>query len=202
MHAQVGHFIYVSSASVIYPNPTPYSLSKIAAEDIVTTSGLRYTIVRPTLVYGEIGGLEFDMYLAYLKKYPIVPFIGSGASVKRPVFVGDVNDAMLALCDNEKAIGKTYNLSGGEAISMIDFTKLCLRGLGLSHKPIVHIPVWLCMVIARIMALVMNDPPLKWQVIAGITQDANLDPSDTMNDLGYKPLGVSETLPRFFPRKK
>ena len=31
----VKHFIYVSSASVTYPAPTPYSLSKRAAEEIV-----------------------------------------------------------------------------------------------------------------------------------------------------------------------
>jgi NADH dehydrogenase len=197
----VGHFIYVSSASVTYPAPTPYSLSKRRAEEIVKNSGLSFTILRPTLVYGEKGGQEFDMYLNYLKKFPVVPFIGNGAPLKRPVYVEDVNAGLLAVCGNEKSFGKTYNLSGGEAVSMIDFTRLCLKLTGMGHKPVIHLPVWLCRVIAVLMKLVMSDPPLKWQVIAGITQDANLDPSEAMADLGYSPAKVSEQLPKVFPRK-
>jgi nucleoside-diphosphate-sugar epimerase len=199
--AGVGHFIYVSSASVTYPAPTPYSLSKRRAEDIVKKSGLAFTILRPTLVYGEKGGQEFDMYLNYLKKFPVVPFIGSGASLKKPVYVEDVNAGLLAVCGNEKTYGKTYNLSGGEAVSMISFTRLCLSLMGMERTPVIHLPVWLCRTIAGLMKLVMSDPPLKWQVIAGIIQDANLDPFEATADLGYSPVRVSEGLPKVFPRK-
>jgi nucleoside-diphosphate-sugar epimerase len=199
--AHVRHFIYVSSASVLYPKPTPYSLSKQKAEDIVVKSGLPRTIVRPTLVYGEKGGQEFDLYLGYLKRFPAVPFIGSGMSLKRPVYVEDVTAGLLAICDNEKARGKTYNLSGGEAISMLDFSLLCLKCMGMERKPIIHVPIWLCMTISLLMRFVMKDPPLKWQVIAGITQDANLDPACAMEDLSYAPKRVSEQLPKVFPRK-
>jgi len=199
--SNVTHFIHVSSASVVYPVPTPYSLSKIKAEEIVKKSGLNYTILRPTLVYGENGGLEFDIYLDYLKKFPFVPFIGKGNAIKRPVYVEDVIDGLYAVCDNLKTFGKIYNLSGGEPISMMNFTKLCLRLLGIPNKPIICIPVFLCKVIAKIMKLFMDDPPLKWQTIAGIITDANLDPSEAALDLGYKPKNVSLQLPKVFPRK-
>jgi NADH dehydrogenase len=201
MQSNVGHFVHVSSASVVYLRPTPYSLSKRNAEEIVTKSGLPFTIIRPTLVYGEKGGQEFDMYLDYLRKFPIVPFIGSGSSLKRPVYVEDIISGLLALCDNKASFGKVYNFSGQEALSIADFSRLCLKCLGAGNKPIVHLPVWMCSAIARLMALVMKDPPLKWQVIAGITQDANLDPSEAMADLGYAPKKVSEWLPKVFPRK-
>jgi nucleoside-diphosphate-sugar epimerase len=200
--AGVRHFIYVSSASVTYPAPTPYSLSKRKAEEIVTCSGLNYTIIRPTLVYGERGGLEFDLYLDYLKKYPIVPFIGRGAALKRPVYVGDIIAGLIALHGKKKTYGKTYNFSGAEAMSIRQFSRLCLKLLNKGAKPIVALPVSLCMIIAEILARVMKNPPLKWQVIAGITQDANLDPSSAMEDLGYRPAKISERLPQCFPRKK
>jgi NADH dehydrogenase len=199
--AKIRHFVYVSSASVTYPRPTPYSLSKRAAEEIVKTSGLSYTILRPTLVYGESGGQEFDIYLDYLKKFPIVPFIGNGAALKRPMYVEDVNAGILAVCGNEKSYGKMYNLSGGEAISMIDFTRQCLKLLGRAHKPVIKLPVWFCRALALLMKLVVADPPLTWQMIAGIIQDANLDPEEAIRDLGYAPEKVSEQLPRVFPRK-
>ncbi len=199
--AKIRHFVYISSASVTYPRPTPYSLSKRAAEEIVKRSGLSYTILRPTLVYGEKGGQEFDIYLDYLKKFPVVPFIGNGAALKRPVYVEDVNAGILAVCGNEKSYGKMYNLSGGETISMIDFTRQCLKLLGIAHKPVIKLPLWFCKVLAFLMKLVMADPPLTWQVIAGIIQNANLDPEEAIKDLGYAPVKVSEQLPRVFPRK-
>lgn len=198
--AGVKHFIFVSSASVTYPAPTPYSLSKQKAEAIVKYSGLNYTIIRPTLVYGERGGLEFDMYLDYLKKFPVVPFIGDGRALKRPVYVGDVIAGLVAVYGKKKTYKKIYNFSGAEALSILQFSRLCLDLLGMGNKRIFSIPVGLCMVIARIMARVMKNPPLKWQVIAGITQGANLDPASAMEDLGYSPSVVSQRLPACFPR--
>jgi NADH dehydrogenase len=177
-------------------------LSKSKAEEIVKFSGLNFTIVRPTLVYGERGGLEFDMYLEYLQKYPFVPFIGPGKALKRPVYVGDVISGLVALNDKKKTYKKTYNLSGAEAISIRQFSVICLKLLGKGKKPIVSLPVGLCMFIAKIMARFMKNPPLKWQVIAGITQDANLDPGQAMEDLGYCPAKVTEGLPKCFPRLK
>ncbi len=201
VQARVDQFVYVSSASVVYPNQTAYSRSKSEAERIVVDSKLPYTILRPTLVYGEKGGQEFDMFLDYLGKFPVVPFIGKGKALKTPVYVADVNAGILAVCGNKIAIGKTYNVSGGETISILDFARLCLRLMEMDRKPIVRLPVWLCRAIAGIMKVFTSDPPLTRQVIAGITQDANLDPADAMHDLGYAPKKVSEQLPTVFPRK-
>jgi hypothetical protein len=64
------------------------------------------------------------------------------------------------------------------------------------------LPIGLCFAIAWIMGVFMKDPPLKWQTIAGLTQDADLDPGLAMAEIGYNPVKVSECLPKCFPRKK
>jgi NADH dehydrogenase len=199
--AGVAHFVHVSSASVVYPRPTPYSISKRLAEEFVRKSGLAWTIVRPTLVYGKQGGQEFDMFLGYLRRFPAVPFIGDGKALKRPVFVDDLVDGLVACACREKGQRKTYNLSGGAKISMLDFARLCLVLMGEGHKPVVHLPVWFCLAMAGLLKNAMADPPLKWSVIAGVTQDADLDPALAVRDLGYAPRGVHEMLPGCFPRQ-
>jgi nucleoside-diphosphate-sugar epimerase len=200
--AGVGHFIYVSSASIVYPKSTPYAVSKKRAEEEVMNSGLNFTIIRPTLVYGPSGGMEFEKYLEYLEKFPVIPFIGGGKALKRPVFVDDIIDGLAAVNGNPVSFGKTYNFSGGESVSMLDFTRLCLKLLGKAKKPVIPLPIRLCRFIAWAMRLFMKDPPLKWQTIAGITQDADLDPRLAMADLGYSPEKVTERLPKCFPRKR
>lgn len=194
----IPHFVYVSSASVVYPRRTPYAESKLAAEQLVQGSGLAYTIVRPTLVYEHSGGQELMMFLDYLRRFPLVPFIGAGGALKRPVWSEDIVDGLWRLSESRLARGKTYNFSGAEAISMRELAKLLL----LHHdrpRPFLHLPVWLCRALAAVLAWCMKRPPLTSSAIAGIVNDANLDPTEAMRDLGYAPLGVRAGFDRCFP---
>jgi nucleoside-diphosphate-sugar epimerase len=187
--ARVRHFVYVSSASVTYPRLTPYAQSKLAAEQLVAARAGEHTIVRPTLVYDERGGLELRMFLDYLRRFPIVPFIGAGGALKRPVWSEDIVDGLVRLADNPIAFGKTYNFSGGEAISINDFAHLLLQQHA-TDRPFVHLPVALCRAAAHVLRHAMAEPPLTLNAIAGVVNDANLDPSEATRDLGYQPIGV------------
>lgn len=197
--AGVKQFIYVSSASVIYPKTTPYSESKRECERITKQHDtMNYTIVRPTLVYEKNGAQEFMMFLEYLKKYPVVPFIGRGRALKNPVHTADTLQGLLTIAGNEKTYGKIYNLSGGEEISIWDLGKLMLKHQGMK-KVFIPIPVPACILISKLMKLFMNKPPLTWNVIAGITQDANLDNTSAREDLNYQPIGISEGIQKCYP---
>jgi NADH dehydrogenase len=196
----VQHFVYVSSASVTYPRRTPYAESKLAAERLVqgAAPGMAYTIVRPTLVYERGGGQELMMFLDYLRRFPVVPFIGAGRAVKRPVWSEDVVEGLAALAGNRRAWGKTYNFSGAEPISMRKLASLLLSHLD-RPRPIVSVPVPLCRALAAALERVQARPALTRSAIAGVVNDADLDPSDAMRELGYRPLGVREGFQRCFP---
>ena len=195
--AGVAHLVYVSSASVTYPRLTPYAESKLAAEYIVKSSGVPYTVARPTLVYDSGGGQELLMYLAYLKRFPVVPFIGRGLARKRPVWAEDVVDGLARMAGNATSHGKTYNLSGGESITMLDFSRLLLQADG-SPKPFLHVPVVAFRGAAFVLDKLMKEPPVTQSAISGIVNHADLDPSGAMRELGYRPLGVRDGLPRHF----
>ncbi len=198
--AGVEHFVYVSSAAVILPEASAYARSKWEGEKIVTSQNtMSYTIVRPTLIYEEGGGQEFMMFLDSLLQYPVVPFVGRGHALKNPVHSDDIVKGLLAIAGNPKTYGKIYNFSGGEAISIWDLAKLMLELKGES-KPFIPVPIPLCRGIAWILERRMNKPPLTGYAISRIEQDANLDNTSAREDLGYDPIGVTEGLPRCFPR--
>jgi nucleoside-diphosphate-sugar epimerase len=197
--AGVRHFVYVSSASVVYPRLTPYGQSKLAAEQIVKAEGaFAHTIVRPTLVYDEKGGQEFRLFLDYLRRFPVIPFVGPGRALKRPVLSDDVVDGLARIAGNPRAHGRTYNLSGGEAIAIGELARLMLAHHGLRGR-FLHLPVGLCRGLAAAMQVVLADPPLNRYTIAGMINDADLDPADAVRDLGYRPVGVREGFARCFP---
>jgi nucleoside-diphosphate-sugar epimerase len=199
--AGVRHLVYVSSASVVYPRRTRYAQSKLEAEEIVKRApGLQYTIVRPTLVYDEGGGQEFRLFLDYLRRFPVVPFVGPGHAKKRPVFSGDVVEGLARIAGNARALGKTYNLSGGEAIAIGEMARLMLEHHGV-RKRFLHLPVPLCRAVAAGMGALLEDPPLNHYTIAGMINDADLDPGEAMRDLGYQPRGVRAGFAQCFPQR-
>lgn len=189
------HFIYVSSASVTWPEGSDYAQSKLAAEQIVKSQDrMRWTIVRPTLTYdGQGGGQEYAMFMESLLKYPVVPFVGSGRAKKNPVHADDIAKGLLAIAGNPQTYGKTYNFSGGEEISIRDLAKLMLAGRGIS-KPFVHIPVPLCRLLAFVMERTMKRPPLTNYAISRILHEAALDCGEARKDLDYSPRSVRDGL--------
>ncbi len=192
------HFIYVSSAAVSFSPASDYARSKIEGERIIKSQkSMHYTIVRPTLVYEKNGGQEFIMFQDYLKKYPIIPFVGRGRAKKNPVYVDDLVYGMLAIANNSKTHSKIYDFCGGEEISIWDLAKLILKHQGLSKK-MIPIPIPICKLFAFIMERTMKNPPLTRYAISRIVQDANLDNTSARVDLGFEPNGVTEGLQKCF----
>ena len=188
--AGVEHLIHISSASVVYPNTTHYSRSKRQAEGVVTARRrVHWTVVRPTLVYDGEGGLEFKLYADFVKRYPIVPLVAGGHARKRPVHVEDLLTGLLAMAGNPVTYGKTYNLSGGEMVTLRELAELMLERQGL-RRPMLAVPASLCAVAARAWGRWHHQPLLMQHTLAGLLQDADLDPSLAMQDLGYRPRGV------------
>lgn len=194
--AGVRHFVYVSSASVVYPRLTPYGRAKLDAENtVVAETRMAHTIVRPTLVYDETGGQEFMLFRKYLRRFPVVPFVGPGSAKKRPVYSDDVVDGLARIVGNDICFGKTYNLSGPEPITLRDLAKLVLELEG-APRPFLHVPLPICRAVAEVLTRIMPNPPLTPYAVAGFTNDADLDCAAAVADFGYAPRGVREGLAR------
>ena len=194
------HFVYVSSASVIYPNLTLYAAAKLAGETLVKKERrFAHTIVRPTLVYDENGGQELLLFWEYLQRFPIVPLVGGGRARKRPVFAGDIVEGLFRIAGNPKTHGKTYNFSGSEAVTLRELGALMLETAG-RPKPFVAVPIALCRLVARVLTFINPNHPFSPQAVAGLSNDADLPPDAAVADLGFQPLGVRAGLPQHFPR--
>jgi nucleoside-diphosphate-sugar epimerase len=192
------HFVYVSSAAALHPDGSAYARSKADGEAIVRAArGMRHTIVRPTLIYDHGGGQEIMLFLAALRRFPVVPFVGRGRALKRPIFADDVVKGLVAIAGNEAAFDKTYAFSGGEAIAIWELGKLLLAAHG-ERRPFVPIPVPLCRLAAAVLERAVKDPPLTRYGISRIVEDAALDNSAARADLGFEPVGVREGLARCY----
>ncbi len=74
----VKRFVFVSSLSAREPQLSAYGASKARAEELVKTSGLDWTIVRPPAVYGPRDGEMFELFRS--AKWGLVPLPPGGAT--------------------------------------------------------------------------------------------------------------------------
>ena len=188
--AHVKRLLYVSSISVTYPVLTEYGKSKLTGESYIKESGLPWTIVRPTLVIGEPvgcgGGIEFNMYANYVRRFPVYFLPGGGKCLKRPVKSVDLvkGIALAGLSDN--AVGKTYALAGEKVLSMADMAKAVLK-LAQKHHLMVPVPWWIAKKLAVLKSWIGGKPVTAEQALAGFLYDAAPDIENAKADLGYNP---------------
>ena len=184
--AGVRRLLYVSSISVIYPVLTPYGASKLAGEAAVKDSGLEWTIVRPTLVIGDGGGVEFRMFADFVCRFPLYPMPGGGAAKKRPVRSVDLVKGIAAAGLARDAVGKTYALAGPEVMTMAEMARRVLRQAGLRHW-MVPLPWWLARMLAVFKNRIGGRRVSAEQALAGFLYDAVPDIENAEKDLDYHP---------------
>ena len=184
--AGVRRLLYVSSISVTYPVLTPYGESKLAGEQAVRDSGLDWTIVRPTLVIGDGGGVEFNMYARYVSCFPVYFLPGGGLAKKRPVRSVDLVQGIAAAGLSDSAIGRTYALAGPSVMTMAQMAEAILRGRGLKHR-MVSLPWGICRRLAVLRNWIGGQSVSAEQALAGFLYDAVPSIESAENDLGYHP---------------
>lgn len=186
----VKRLLYVSSISVTYPVLTEYGQSKLKGESIVKEAGekhgLQWTIVRPTLVIGDGGGIEFKMFANYVKRFPVYFMPGGGKSLKRPVRSVDLVQGIAAAGLSEHAAGKTYALAGSQSMTMAEMAKAVLRENKMHHV-MVPVPWWISRKLAVLKSWIGGRPVTAEQALAGFLYDANPSIDAAFRDLGYQP---------------
>lgn len=136
----VRRFLYVSSIAVRFPEKVRYyyAQSKEQGEAIVRASGLRYTVIRPTLILG-VGSPNLRS-LGTLARLPIIPIFGDGQTLLQPIDVGDLVAFMILLLQRDEFHGETLELGGPERISVEDLLKEIHRRTSKLPPLVMHLP--------------------------------------------------------------
>lgn len=96
---QVDHFIHVSSASAKPDSKSEWSRTKYEGEMAVREEFPWATIIRPTQLFGKDDRL-LKWFADMAFSYSCVPLIDGGHSLTQPVWVNDVAETILAVCDD------------------------------------------------------------------------------------------------------
>lgn len=156
-NAGVQRFIYFSSVAVYGLNsaplidesaPTPpvgqlYPDSKIAAETLVAAAqadGLPTTVIRPASTYGPRGSAWSIGPVEQIKAGRLV-LLGEDRGLVNPGYIDNVVDGVLLALRSPAAVGETFNLCDGTAITYREFYGRYAAMLGRERLPVY--PAWL-----------------------------------------------------------
>lgn len=208
-------FIFISSLAAVGPlktfngtitedtSPKPitaYGKSKLLAEDkLKSISGLHYTILRPTAVYGP-RDTGIYVFFKQLKK-GIEPYIGQKAQKLSFVYVKDL--AHLALKAMYNCNQQTYNISDGNFYDKYELGGIAKNVLNLRaakfHLPVNFVKI-LAMVSEKVSSLnnkaaILNTDKLK--ELTAVNWACDIE--HAKQDLGFYPAydlkkGLTETL--------
>lgn len=139
--AKVKRFIHMSALGVRANAHSQYHQTKWAAEEALRASGLDWTILRPSIIYGP--GDSFVNLFARMTRWPMnflqlftLPVIEGGYSHLQPIPVADVAKCFVRALEIPTAIKKTYDLCGPEPLRLREIIKIIAEVLGHETKEI------------------------------------------------------------------
>jgi NADH dehydrogenase len=129
--AGVPRLVHMSALGADADSPSAYQRSKAAGEAVVREAGrdLRYTIFRPSVIYGP-GDSFLTLFARLLRISPVVPLAGAGARFQ-PVYVGDVARAFADALERPVSESQTYSLCGPGTYTLAELVGMTARELGL-----------------------------------------------------------------------
>jgi len=192
--ADLRRVVVISSASVHTRLSTGGARMKRAAEEAIRASGIRFTILRPTMIYGNERDRNVSRLLDFLDRSSLFPMFGSGSALMQPVYLEDVVQAVLGALEAPAAEGRSYDLGGAEPLSYRALVEQAAAALGRRVR-FVHIPTGLAARALR-AANRIGWKGLREEQVLRLAEDKVVDNGPVSADLGIRPINFAQGVRR------
>jgi uncharacterized protein YbjT (DUF2867 family) len=191
--ARVRRLVHMGALGVEHDPALHYASSKAQGEAIVRASGLDWTILKPSLQFGEGDG--FFRTIAGLVRWSpgLVPVPGRGTARFQPIHVDDVARVVAACLADATTIGGVFELGGPRYWTYREITQEVLRAMG-ARRVIVPMPVPLIRLVAGAAEVVHLPFPVATDQLRQLKLD-NVGPLDLIpGRFGFTPRDLSGQL--------
>jgi uncharacterized protein YbjT (DUF2867 family) len=138
LSAGVRRVIQISALGADAAASSRFHLTKRSADDYLAGLDLEWTIVQPSIVFGE-GGASARLF-ALLATLPVTPLPGEGGQRVQPIHVADLAAAITRLI--ESPLKLKLPAVGPREISLRQWLSLLRTQLGLGPPRLIAIPLW------------------------------------------------------------
>ena len=184
--AGVRRLVYMGALGVADDPSLHYASSKAKAEALVRDSGLGWTILKPSLQFGEGDGF-FNIIAGLVRISPgLVPVPGNGGARFQPIHTDDVATVVVRALGDPMTIGQSFDLGGPRYWTYREITHEVLGALG-KRRLIIPVPVPLIRLVAGASELVHIPFPVATDQLRQLRLD-NIGPLDVIpSRFGFQP---------------
>lgn len=186
----VRRLLHMSALGADSQGPSMYLRSKGDGERVVRSSGLAWTIFRPSVVFGPDD--HFLNLFAHLQEMaPVVPLACARARFQ-PVFVQDVVQAFLNAMVNPATIGHGYELGGPQVYTLEELVRFAGRASG-HPRPVIALPDALARVQAAVLEHMPGTPLMSRDNLDSMRLD-NVVGHPLAEELGVRPASLESVM--------
>jgi NADH dehydrogenase len=199
--AGVRRLVHLGAMGVEDDPALHYASSKAKAEALVRESGLDWTILKPSLQFGEGDGF-FNIVASLVRISPgIVPVPGDGSARFQPIHAGDVATVMVRSLADPTTVRGIFELGGPRYWTYREITREVVTALG-ARRAIIPMPVPLIRLVAGTAERLRIPFPVATDQLRQLRLD-NIGPVDLIpTRFGFEPrpmegrLGYLKARPR------
>jgi NADH dehydrogenase len=162
--ADVKKLVHVSIANPSLDSPLAYYRGKAELERAIRESGLRYAILRPTVIFG-LEDILINNIAWLLRRFPVFALPGSGEYGIQPVFVEDMAELVVRSAFEEQ--DSIRDAVGPEIFTFDELVRL-IAAWTLSKARILHVPPIAALLLSSVLGAVVRDRILTREEIKGL----------------------------------
>ncbi len=194
--AGVSRLIHVTGIGADPDSPDEFERTRGLAERETRESGLDWTILRPSVIFGVRGSM-FDRIARSLKSTWPFAVVPRQDGLYQPIWRDDAAQCVAEALQNESLLGGTYELGGPDTWTYRELVRLALRQLRL-RRIVLPLPSPLVLAGAGLPRLVGKRAMVTASELRQLTRDNRTDPSVMRKTFGIEPTSLLDKVDEAF----
>lgn len=163
-----------------------YKQIEAGVDDVLKKNDIDVTILRPTMIFGDMCDHNIHKFISMVDRYPIMPEISKGSGKIQPVNARDLAKAYYTVCMTGNLPEIRYDLSGERSISLHELFDLIGECLG---KKVHHVscPLWLASLGAKCIKIMSFGKVDFVEKVLRMGEDRDYNHETATRDFGYTP---------------
>ena len=189
--AGIRRAVFISTTAIFTQLNARSKSVRLAAEESIQKSGLDFTILRPTMIYGSRRDRNIFRLIHFLRTLPLIPIFGNGEYLQQPIFVDDVAQAIVSCLKNDSTIGKSYNIAGRSPLSynqVIDTIAAQMNKRVLK----IHVPSAPVVSLLKFFERIHIPFPIKAEQVLRLNENKNFDYAEAQKDFDFHPRSFAD----------
>jgi nucleoside-diphosphate-sugar epimerase len=189
--AGIQRAVFISTTALFTHLNAPSKVIREQAEQCIKASRLKWTILRPTMIYGAPDDRNMIRLIRWIERWPIIPVFGSGEYVQQPVFVEDVAQAIVGTLTRPEAIYREFSVCGEYPLTLNEIIDCIALAMGKKVYKI-FVPYRASLLMAHIYERLRPHSFFKAERIMRLNEHKKFDYSDAKKLIGFHPISFEE----------